>query len=327
MSDALNVNIDAESVIEQNEKESYVAPKRKTEFNPKNYLNARLSDGETSKKIKIRLLPFSKDGGSPFHKVFIHTVKVNKENGQGWRTFVCPKHNHKGDKCPFCELTEQSRKLRLNATNEMEKKKYGDIEFMNRAKEAWIVRCIERNHEEDGVKFWMFNSSRKKDGVYDKIINLFNERWQEGKEEGEVYNIFDLNCGKDLIITLTKDSNNKTVTQITDVSKESPLSRDYDTAKKWIDDPKEWDEVYTVKPYDYMEIIVQGGIPVFDKTRKMYVDRHEQIERKEQLKEEAMNENFTEQKMDFTNFGGAETVGEGTQEKNKMFVEEADLPF
>ena len=332
MSNNFGVNIDAAAVISQNERETYVPAKKKTEFNPKNYLNARLGKGETTKKLRIRLLPFSKEGGSPFQKVSIHTVKAAKEGGQGWRTFVCPVHSHKGDKCPFCETSEQAKQLRLKTVNEVEKKKYGDIEFMNRAKDAWIVRCIERDHEEDGVKFWLFNASRKKDGVYDKIINLFNERWEEAKEVGEQYNIFDLNDGKDLNITLSKDPNNKTVIQITDASRPSPLSTDYDQALSWIEDPKKWDEVYTVKPYDYMAIVVQGGYPVFDKQTQKYVDKEELDKRKEIEKQQEITENYTEQKKDFTQFveDKIETAEEPVKTvgtASKMFVDEEDLPF
>lgn len=330
MNNNLNVNIDAEAVISQNEKESFESVKKKTKFNPKNYLNARLGSGESSKKLKIRLLPFSPEGGSPFQKVFIHTVRVNKEGGQGWRTFVCPTHNHKGDKCPFCETSEQAKQLRLRTDNEVEKKKYGDIEFMNRAKEAWIVRCIEREHEEDGVKFWLFNASRKKDGVYDKIINLFNERWEEAKAAGKTYNIFDLNNGKDLTINLSKDSNNKTVTQITDSSFMTPLSDNYEQAKAWIEDPKKWEDVYTVKPYDYMAIVVQGGIPIFDKEQNKYVDKAELDERNEKEKELEIQENLTEQKKDFTQFVEQKIepqASAATAPKSQMFVDEDDLPF
>lgn len=330
MSNNLNVNIDPEAVISQNEKESSEIVRNKTKFNPKNYLNARLGSGESSKKLKIRLLPFSPEGGSPFQKVFIHTVRVNKEGGQGWRTFVCPTHNHKGDKCPFCETSEQAKQLRLRTDNEVEKKKYGDIEFMNRAKEAWIVRCIERDHEEDGVKFWLFNASRKKDGVYDKIINLFNERWEEAKAAGKTYNIFDLNNGKDLTINLSKDSNNKTVTQITDSSFMTPLSDNYEQAKAWIEDPKKWEDVYTVKPYDYMAIVVQGGIPIFDKEQNKYVDKAELDERNEKEKELEIQENLTEQKKDFTQFVEQKIepqASAATAPKPQMFVDEDDLPF
>ena len=175
----LSVNVDAAAVNEQyeNEHKENVTSKKRTEFDPKNYLQARLNQGETTKTLTIRLLPFSPEGGSPFKKVFIHTVKVNKElSPGGWRTFVCPTHNEMGDKCPFCEVSAKAKELRHTAPSEVEKKKYGDIEFMNRAKAAWIVRCIERGHEEDGAKFWLFNDSAKKDGVYDKIMNIYFER-------------------------------------------------------------------------------------------------------------------------------------------------------
>jgi len=201
-----NVNIDANSVTEQYLREQEAAnslSRKKTEFDVKNYLQARLKPGEEKKSLTIRLLPFSPEGGTPFKKVFIHTVKVNKELSQGgWRTFVCPIHNKLGDKCPFCETTEMARELRHNAGNEAEKKKYGEVEFMNRAKAAWIVRCIERGHEEDGVKFWLFNDSAKKDGVYDKIRNIYEERKKAAERKGRTSNIFDLMEGKDLIITL-----------------------------------------------------------------------------------------------------------------------------
>lgn len=325
-----SVNIDADAVINQNEHESFVPTKNKTEFNPKNYLNARLGSGESSKKLKIRLLPFSTEGGTPFQKVFIHTVKVNKESGQGWRTFVCPTHNHKGDKCPFCETSEQAKQLRLKAVSEAEKNKYGDIEFMNRAKEAWMVRCIERDHEDDGVKFWLFNASRKKDGVYDKIMNLFYERRDEAKAAGQNYNIFDLNNGKDLTISLTKDSNNKTVIQITDASFMTPISTDYEKAKSWIEDQKKWDDVYTVKPYEYMSIIVMGGIPIFDKEQGKYVNKVELDERRELAKQVEIQENITEQKKDFTQFVEDKIEAQEshtTETKSNVFVSEDDLPF
>lgn len=333
MDNNFNVNIDAEAVISQNERETFSFNKQKTEFNPKNYLNARLANGETSKKLKIRLLPFSPEGGSPFQKVFVHTVRINREDGQSWRTFVCPTHNHKGERCPFCETAQQAKELRFKASNEAEKKKYGDVEFANRAKEAWVVRCIERGHEEDGVKFWLFNASRKKDGAYDKIINLFNERWEEAKQSGKTYNIFDLNNGKDLTITLSKDSNNKTVIQVTDASLMTPLSENYDQAKAWIEDKKKWDDVYTVKSYDYMAIVIQGGIPFFDKEQNKYVNKTELLERQSIVKENEMKENFTEQKRDFTNFteqNNEQKNSEATAStttKSPMFIDEDDLPF
>jgi hypothetical protein len=285
-----------------------------------------LKPGEKSKSLTIRLLPFSPEGGSPFKKVFIHTVKVNKElSPGGWRTFVCPTHNKMGDKCPFCAVSAEAKELRHNAPTEVEKKKYGDIEFMNRSKAAWIVRCIEREHEEDGVKFWLFNDSAKKDGVYDKILNIYFERKKAAEKKGKDSNIFDLNEGKDLIVTLTKDDNGKTVTKIVDDEDKTPLTESYEQGIAWINDPKQWTEVYTVKPYEYMEIVVKGGVPVFDKNQNKYVDSAEKAEEDKKAAEEELKENLTEHKKDFSDFPKEEPKEDNFG--GVIIDGEDDLPF
>ena len=334
-----SVNIDAEAVKTQYEQEQKTFTPKKTQFNEKNYLQARLSDKETSKTLTIRLLPFSPEGGSPFKKVFMHTVKVNKEVApNGWKTFVCPTHNKKdgevmGDGCPFCETSAKAKELKSKALDESTKKRYGDIEFLNKVKEMWIVRCIERDHEEDGVKFWLFNSSKKKDGVYDKIMNLAKIRSEAAARKGNNYSIFDLNNGLDLIVTLTKTADNKTSIQIVDDGFPSPLTDDFDLGMKWIQDDKNWYDVYTVKSYDYMAIIAQGGIPVFNKELNKYVDKEEMNKVKEEAEKKRIEEELTEETKDYSAINGngiiidgttmtAETKADETQEE-----EEDDLPF
>ena len=334
-----SVNIDAEAVKIQYEQEQKTFTPKKTQFNEKNYLQARLSDKETSKTLTIRLLPFSPEGGSPFKKVFMHTVKVNKEVApNGWKTFVCPTHNKKdgevmGGGCPFCETSAKAKELKSKALDESTKKRYGDIEFLNKVKEMWIVRCIERDHEEDGVKFWLFNSSKKKDGVYDKIMNLAKIRAEAAARKGNNYSIFDLNNGLDLIVTLTKTADNKTSIQIVDDGVPSPLTDDFDLGMKWIQDDKNWYDVYTVKSYDYMAIIAQGGIPVFNKELNKYVDKEEMNKIKEEAEKKRIEEELTEETKDYSAINGngiiidgttmtSETKADETQEE-----EEDDLPF
>lgn len=320
----LSANIDASAVEEQYNKEftANTKTKKKTEFSEKNYLQARLRPGETKKSLTIRLLPFSPEGGTPFKKVFIHTVKVSKElSPGGWKTFVCPVHNEKGDKCPFCEVTAKAREYRFKTNNEIEKKKYGDIEFMNRAKAAWIVRCIERGHEEDGVKFWLFNDSRAKKGVYDELINIYNERKKAAERKGKTSNIFDLNDGKDLILTLTKDDNGKTVTKVVDDDERTPLTEDYELGMSWVNDQKKWDEVYTVKPYEYMAIVVDGGTPVYDKDQGKYVDLAKKQEEDKEAAEKELKENLTEHTKDFSEFA------KPVNTTDEMIIDGEDLPF
>ena len=268
----------------------------------------------------------------------MHTVKVNKEVApNGWKTFVCPTHNKKdgevmGDGCPFCETSAKAKELKSKALDESTKKRYGDIEFLNKVKEMWIVRCIERDHEEDGVKFWLFNSSKKKDGVYDKIMNLAKIRAEAAARKGNNYSIFDLNNGLDLIVTLTKTADNKTSIQIVDDGFPSPLTDDFDLGMKWIQDDKNWYDVYTVKSYDYMAIIAQGGIPVFNKELNKYVDKEEMNKIKEEAEKKRIEEELTEETKDYSAIAnGSEIIVDGTtmtaETKVEETQEEEDLPF
>ena len=337
-----SVNVDADAVNAQYEAEQNknVAPK-KTQFDEKNYLQARLSQNETSKTLTIRLLPFSPEGGSPFQKVYMHTVKVNKEvSPSGWKTFVCPAHNKKDGEpiegaCPFCETSAKARELKFKTSDETTKKRYGDVEFLNRAKEMWIVRCIERDHEADGVKFWLFNSSKKKDGVYDKIMNLSQIRSNAAAKKGNKYSIFDLNNGLDLIVTLTRTADNKTAIQIVDEGIPSPLTDNMETGMKWINDEKKWYDVYTVKSYDYMSIIAMGGIPVYDKELGKYVDKEEMIKAKEEAEQKRIENELTEETTDFSKIvtnkdiiiDGTTTTASTENTENNNEEDEEDLPF
>jgi len=327
-----SVNIDAEAVNAQYEQEQKTFIPKKTQFNEKNYLQARLANNETSKTLTIRLLPFSPEGGSPFKKVFMHTVKVNKEVApNGWKTFVCPTHNKKdgnvmGDGCPFCETSAKARELKSKSLDEPTKKKYGDVEFLNKVKEMWIVRCIERGHEDDGVKFWLFNSSKKKDGVYDKIMNLARIRSEAAARKGNTYSIFDLNNGLDLIITLTRTADNKTSIQIVDDGFPSPLTEDYDLGMKWIQDEKNWYDVYTVKSYDYMTIIAMGGVPVFNKELGKYVDKEEMNKIKEEAEQKRIEDELTEETRDYSEVANSNEIivdASNTADDDS----EEDLPF
>lgn len=338
-----SVNIDAAEVKAQYEAEQKVLTPNKTKFDEKNYLQARLRDDEKSKQLTIRLLPFSPDGGSPFKKVFMHTVRVNKGiSPRGWKTFVCPTHNSKdgslmGDKCPFCEISAKSKELKSRSLDEPTKKKYGDIEFLNKVKEMWIVRCIERGHEEDGVKFWLFNSSKVKNGPYDQIMNLYKVRAEMAAKKGNNYNIFDLNNGLDLVITLTRTAENKTATQILDSGFPSPLTENFELGESWVKDEKKWYDVYTVKPYDYMSVIVGGGVPVFNKELGKFVDKEEADKVREEAEQARLEAELTEETKDYSEIATSnkiihDTIGNTptpstSEESSNKNDDEYDLPF
>ena len=274
-----NVNISADAIMAQ--REELNVKRTQNTFNEKNYLQARLGANEDSKEITIRLLPFSEEGGTPFHKIHMHQVRVNKGvSPSGWKRFPCPIKNGIGESCPFCETAQQARSLKKATISEVERKKFEEVELANYPQNMWIVRCIERGHEEDGVKFWLFSDSKKKDGIYDKIYAIFKKRAEKGR------NIFDLNNGKDLCLNLTKDAKGRTNITVTDDEDYTPLTDNFEVGLSWINDPKKWTDVYTVKPYDYMSVIVQGGVPVFSKEKNKYVDKEESInEAKQEIEE------------------------------------------
>ena len=331
-----SANISAEDVERQYAEEHTPQAKlKKTQFDTKNYLQARLGEKETSKSLTIRLLPITPDSTTAFQKIHMHTVRVNKEiSTSGWKTFVCPTKNKKdgklmGDKCPFCELSAKARELKSQALDEPTKKKYGDIEFLNRAKDMWIVRCIERGHEEDGVKFWMFPDNRQGKGVYDQIMGLAETRRESAKAKGNDYSIFDLNNGLDLIVKLKKGTDGKTAIQILDGGFPCPLSDDFELGEKWIHDEKKWYEVYTVKSYDYMSIVAEGGVPVFSTEEKRYINKVEADKIKEEADKQRMEEALTEQARDYSEIAApaeAVTVVDGSKFDTSENTEDG-LPF
>ena len=144
-------------------------------------------------------------------------------------------------------------------------------------------------------------------------------RLAKAQSKGETYNIFDLNNGKDLNLVITKDSQGRTVINITDDDDKTPLSEDINKAMAWINDEKEWTNVYATKPYDFMQIILEGGIPTYDKENGGYVDFNE-LEKRKQIKADA-----EAIKADTSDF---EAIPETFSGNKVSFIEDDDdLPF
>jgi len=277
-----STNMSANSIAKQYEKETTSAfskPTSENTFDVKNYLQVTLDKNEQEKTLTIRLLPFTKDSETPFEKVYAHLIKVDKEvQANGWKRLICPhknKPNEPLEKCPFCSTAAEAKKLKYASSSQVEKDKYYEIEKANTANEMWIVRCIERGHEEDGPKFWMFShQGKKRDGIYDKMMALNESR----RKKDPNYSIFDLNVGKDLDITIKRTVDKKLSITITDNDERTALTDDIATGVKWIEDSKTWQDVFKVKRYEYMEILINGGVPIYDKEQKCYIDKKDKKE-------------------------------------------------
>lgn len=285
-------NIDAKALEEQREefKAPVVQRQNKFKFDPKNYLNLQLQEHETTKTVRVRFLSVSPTEGVPFLKIITHALKVRKEIAQsGFKTYVClndEKIGYEGE-CPLCkkskELYEAAAKAKREG-NEALSKTLSTEARQYRSKVTYIARVIDRDRENEGVKFWRFNENSKGEGVYDKLMALHDIRKKEAEEDGEEdYNIFDLYNGKDIIITVTKAQisdghggvKDTTSYNITDSGNRKPLSKDVELANTWLNDTKTWKDVYGQKSADYLELVADGKVPVFNSELGKFVEKTE----------------------------------------------------
>ena len=224
--------------------------------------------------------------GNPFQRVHFHNVKVPQDvvraGAKPFKSYIClsesknPTINHEkyGVKCPFCEVNQIAYKKSTECTDPLEKKHWQELSLENKSNEAIIVRCIERGHEEDGVKFWKFNLRQDKKDPYHLMMELYKKRKSEAEAEGRTENIFDIYDGYDLTITFNVGSP-VPPPSIMDAKRSSPLSNDEELMRKWIYDEKTWQDVFTPKPYDYLKLISEGKTPWYDKESGGWVDKEE----------------------------------------------------
>jgi len=216
-------------------------------FDKNNYFATFLEDGVLSAQRHVRIVEPKGETESPFVEIMGHKSQVE---GQ-WKTFICPKHE-KGEKCPFCE----ARELLLATGDEADRKEA--IQFS--AKKMYVVKLIDRDNPDHGVKFWRINHHYKQQGVMDKI-NAGNTTLPAGEDPISTAN------GRDIIITITGDGKKSAVTGVNYAMAQTPLSEDTEQSNAWLASAheKSWEDVYSVKPYEFLEIIVRGGVPYWQK--------------------------------------------------------------
>lgn len=276
------INITPE-VIEALESEKKNGGQKKpfNNFSEKNYLNTRLAPGETKKEIRIRLLPMD-ETGNPFKKVHMHKIKVPKEvteNGPIYgKDYVCLSknkdidHDRFGYKCPLCELNKIAYDNMVKETDPVKKELLKKQSLSFKEREVVIVRCIERGHESEGVKFWKFNLRDDNTDPYNQMLGLYYMRKKAGEAKGKVVNIFDIYNGKDLIVTFSEGNAAPT---IVDDDEYSPVSEDKEQIEAWQNDEKKWFDVFTAKPYEYLSLVSAMKVPWFDKEKGIWVSKEE----------------------------------------------------
>jgi hypothetical protein len=216
----------------------------------KKYFTTVLPKGSKGEERRIRILP-TPDGSSPFKEVYFHEVQVDGK----WVKLYDPKQE--GKRSPLNEVHEGLMMTGVESDRELARQ--------YRSRKFYIVKVIDRDHEQDGVKFWRFKHNAKGDGVLDKIFPIF-------KNKGDVT---EPQKGRDLIIslTLTKSGTGKEYTSINSVIPEDagPLHEDENVAKTWLEDELTWSDVYSKKGEDYLEMVAKGEVPRWDNDSKKWV--------------------------------------------------------
>jgi hypothetical protein len=223
----------------------------------KKYFAAILKDNEKQAQKRIRILPTT-DGTSPFKEVWFHEVQVDGK----WQKFYDPGKND-NERSPLNDVYDELMSTGRDSDKELAKQ--------YKARKFYIVKVIDRDNEQDGVKFWRFKHNYKQEGILDKIIPIW-------KAKGD---ITDPDKGRDLILELTKAKTPKgafyTVIQTVMYDDPTPIHEDEDTMATWVGDELTWEDVYSKKPVEYLEAIARGETPKWDSEKGGYVYGNNEI--------------------------------------------------
>ena len=85
------------------------------------------------------------------------------------------------------------------------------------------------------------------------------------------------NTGRDLTINIERVRGNRgnTYPNVNSImsNETSPISLDVELGESWVNDSKEWRDVYPVKGTDYLDIIVNNQTPSWDKKLEKFVPK------------------------------------------------------
>ena len=268
-----------DAILSQYEKNSEKGggnkPKISNEERLKKYFTEKLRQGQKTAEKTFRILPSSDPTKSPFVETYYHEMNVNGK----YEKIHCTKLNDGGE-CKICEARE--------ALYEDGSKKAKAMASSYTARKYYVVKGIDRDNEDHGVKFWRFKHKYTGDGVMDKLIPILKKRG----------NIMDPREGRD--INITTNRNDKGWSVVTSIMAEDPSVLTDPTssnAKEWMANEETWRDVYSVKPIEFVNIVAEQKTPVWDSELKKFVAEEDKEEKETASLEEEINmmEGLTEE--------------------------------
>ncbi len=234
------------SQYEKNTENGSKGPKISNEERLKKYFTEKLQKGVKNATKIFRILP-GKDGASPFAEAYFHERNVNGK----YEKIYCPKLNS-GEECPLCEAREA---LLMEGS-----KKAKDMAREYSPRKYYVVKGIDRENEDHGVKFWRYKHKYTGDGIQDKLMPIF-------KLKGD---ITDAREGRDIIISTSRNDKGWNVVGSIMTDDPSILTTDKEKATEWFDNEETFKDVYAKKSFEYLEIIAKNMSPVWDSELKKY---------------------------------------------------------
>lgn len=217
----------------------------------KKYFALILDDKSNSGTRRVRILP-TPDGSSPFKEAWYHEIQV----GGKWQKYFDPGKND-NERSPLNEVYDELMATGKDSDKELAKQ--------YKSRKFYIVKVIDRDQENDGVKFWRFKHNYKNEGILDKIIPIW-------RNKGD---ITDPDKGRDLIIELSKQKTPKgaAYTTVSTIMYDDPAPTHENklTMDSWVNDELTWQDVYSKKPVEYLEALARGETPRWDNDKGGYV--------------------------------------------------------
>ena len=221
------------------------------------YFTIALQDGENQGEKSIRILP-NQDDPTKWYKVgYFHNLKI----GNRYAKLYDPAQDN--EPSPL----NDAYKYLMNTGDSDDRKTANSY----RSRQYFIVRCIERGKENEGVKFWRFPAVQDGSGIMDKIAPLV-------KKYGAFWNPFE---GFDISISIIRDKSRDNKVGYSKVSsiipdRESKLNEDENQAVQILEDPMVWTDVFRKKPQDYLLLVAEGTEPMWDAEAKKFVGKSEE---------------------------------------------------
>jgi hypothetical protein len=187
---------------------------------------------EEGSETTVRLLAYPDNDGQPFKELMFY---YNIGNNPG---LLAPYQF--GNPDPIQELITKLRDEGSKESYELAKKLY--------PKMRCYAPVVIRGEEDKGVRLWAFGKQ-----VYQTLLNYMLD-----EDYGDVTDPLE---GRDVRITCSKAPGQQWAT--TDVrprGKDTPLSEDQQTSKKWLDNIPDVNDMFSAKTYEELERIVNAWL-------------------------------------------------------------------